>query len=104
MDIKKNAYADVFVTNNTEYYTSPYTIEKRSDAEFIVDYDLSVTAKGMLYKGKRVKSLSVKEGKTSISLTDRVVFSANTDKNYDGTVTMPARQTGGGNKVATKWN
>ncbi|MBQ8230254.1 MAG: hypothetical protein IJZ32_06135 [Clostridia bacterium] len=97
VDIKKNAYADVFVTNNTEYYTSPYTIEKRSNAEFIVNYDKSITAKGMLYKGKRVKSLSVKEGKTSISLTDRVVFSQNAGVNADGTVTL-APSKGNANK------
>ncbi|MBQ8319922.1 MAG: hypothetical protein IJX81_03485 [Clostridia bacterium] len=88
VDIQKNAYAEVFVANNTQYYTSPYTVEKKSNAEYRINYDLSVTAKGMLYQGKRVKSLSVKEGKTSISLTDRTVHSQNVGVYADGTVTL----------------
>ena len=88
VDIKKNAYAEVFVTNNTEYYTSPYTVEKKSNSEYTIHYDLSVTAKGMLYKGKRIKSLSVKEGKTRISLTDRTVRSQNVGVYADGRVTL----------------
>ena len=96
VDLKKNAYADIVVANNTQYYTSPYTIKKESNADFVVNYDLSVEAKGMLFNGERIKELAFTDGKANVSLTDRVVLSENAAINADGSVTLGGRTTPGG--------
>ena len=96
VDLKKNAYADIVVANNTQYYTSPYTIKKESNADFVVNYALSVEAKGMLFNGERIKELAFTDGKANVSLTDRVVLSENAAINADGSVTLGGRTTPGG--------
>ena len=101
IDLGKNAYAKVVVKNNTEYYTSPYTVVQ---SDFVNEWYIrnanEAEIKTMLYKGTRIKDYYVQDGVTTISF-ETMAYHSEVKKNEDGTVTMPARQTGGAITVAT---
>ena len=65
VDLKKNGDGDILIANNTDYYTSPYTVSEKTDGEWLVD-GTKATVKGMFYNEVRQTQFNVKDEGTNV--------------------------------------
>ena len=86
IDIRKDAWGDISVQNNSQYYTSPYTPFEVNEGEWLIDG--ADTAKGMLYGGeRRTEFTSFTDNCTNLSFA----MSKEATFNAKGSVTLEGK-------------